>query len=46
MSMYTMRYIPTSGVNWKLKDKITELEHFLIAKMRKINRIQYYYNVM
>lgn len=37
MSIHTARHIPPSGVDRKLKDKITESGHFLVAEMYKVN---------
>lgn len=36
MSMNTTQHIHTSGVDGKLKDKMTELEHFLLLKHNMI----------
>lgn len=37
MSMYTTQHILISGVNRKLKDNITESDHFLVAETHAVN---------
>ncbi len=38
MNTYTARYIPTKGVDRRLRNKTMEPEHFLVAETQKVNQ--------